>query len=100
MELEFMGFLADKESDAWLNRDEKEAIRWFDLQREFFGRHISKWVFDFLHDMERYAFHPFYSEVARLTRSFLESEDEYFNQLGGHKTKRKKIPSPRRGEEG
>ncbi len=42
MELEFMGYLAGKEGDARRNGDEKEAAKWFGLQREFFQSHISR----------------------------------------------------------
>ncbi|MBI5893257.1 MAG: molecular chaperone TorD family protein [Deltaproteobacteria bacterium] len=87
MELEFMGYLADKEASAWENKhvpeglnrgDEKTALEWANLQKEFFGEHLDKWVFDFLNDMDKCAFHQFYKGVARLTRSFLEIEKEEF----------------------
>lgn len=78
MELEFMGYLADKEASAWENKDEKTAAEWASLQKEFFTEHLDKWVFDFLNDVDRCAFHPFYKEAARLTRSFLEIEKEEF----------------------
>jgi putative dimethyl sulfoxide reductase chaperone len=78
MELEFMGYLADKESCAWSENDSESALKWSDLQKDFFDSHISNWVFRFLQDFDRYAFHPFYKEVARLTRKFLEVEQDYF----------------------
>lgn len=78
MELEFMGYLADKESYAWSENGRAFALTWFNLQKEFFDNHISKWVFGFLQDFDRYAFHPFYKDVARLTRKFLEVEKDYF----------------------
>ena len=74
MELEFMGYLADKEAKTWGNKDEKTAAEWINLQKEFFSNHLNKWVFGFLNDMDRCAFHPFYKEVAKLTRAFLKTE--------------------------
>lgn len=76
MELEFMGYLADKEAEAWKNNDEKTAGEWSGLQKEFFTEHLDKWAFAFLKDMALCAFHPFYKEAVKLTRCFLELEKE------------------------
>lgn len=76
LELEFMGFLCDKEAE------DSENNLWADYQREFFVDHLNQWVFDYLNDLERCSFHPFYREVARLTREFLESEKEYLVSIG------------------
>lgn len=76
MELEFMAYLADKEADAWENNGEKTAGQWSSMQKEFFTSHLDKWVFSFLKDMDKCAFHPFYKEVAKLARGFLETEKE------------------------
>ncbi|MBI5326714.1 MAG: molecular chaperone TorD family protein [Deltaproteobacteria bacterium] len=76
MELEFMGYLTDKEAKAWGDKDEKTAAEWLNLQKEFFANHLNKWVFGFLNDMDKCAFHPFYKEVARLTKTFLEVEKQ------------------------
>lgn len=81
IELEFMGYLTDKESRAWMDGDEKEALKWRSLQKEFFGKHINNWVFDFLKDLERLTFHPFYREMARLTQGFLETERDYIAKV-------------------
>jgi TorA maturation chaperone TorD len=72
LELEFMWFLADNEAAAFENNDKKEALRWRALQKEFFVGHINNWVFRFLGDLDMCARHPFYSEMSRLTRGFLE----------------------------
>ena len=79
MELEFMAYLSDKESAALKDNNEKAAIEWGNLQKDFFSNHINKWVFGFLDDLDRFAFHPFYKEVARLTKGFLETEKEGLN---------------------
>jgi anaerobic sulfite reductase subunit A len=74
MELDFMGYLADKETDALKDKDEKEALKWRGLQKEFFDEHINKWVFGYLDDLDKFSRHPFYSEMSKLTRGFLEVE--------------------------
>jgi len=76
MELEFMGYLVDKEAEAWKNGGEESAREWVNLQKEFFSNHLDKWVFGFLKDMDMCAFHPFYKGLGRLTRAFLETEKE------------------------
>jgi TorA maturation chaperone TorD len=80
LELEFMGYLADKESSALENNVEKNALDWCNLQKEFFSHHISRWAFNFLQDVDNYAFHPFYKVMARLTMKFLEIEKNHFDQ--------------------
>lgn len=76
MELEFMAYLTDKESKAWKDNDEKALTKWCNLQKDFFSNHLDKWVFGFLGDLDRCAFHPFYQEVSKVTRGFLEVERE------------------------
>ncbi len=51
------------------------------LEEEFFEEHISKWVFRFLDDLDKYAFHKFYKDMSRLARKFLECEAEGFNAM-------------------
>jgi TorA maturation chaperone TorD len=77
MELEFMGYLAGKEADARGLGDEKETLKWSGFQAEFFQGHIRPWAFDFLRDLQRLAFHPFYRGIADLTLRFLEAEQEH-----------------------
>jgi TorA maturation chaperone TorD len=77
MEMEFMGYLADKEACAQLDGDEEEALKWSGLQFEFFQDHIGRWAFGFLEDMAKYAFHPFYKGIGSLTMKFLEVEQEH-----------------------
>jgi TorA maturation chaperone TorD len=74
MELEFMGYLADRETEAFEN-DEKEALTWRGHQRRFFDEHINKWVYSYLDDVGDYARHPFYEMMSKLTRGFLEVEN-------------------------
>lgn len=76
MELEFMAYLAGKEADATQSGKETESAQWAGLQEEFFRNHIAPWTFDFLRDMKRLAYHPFYHGVASLALRFLETEKE------------------------
>jgi putative dimethyl sulfoxide reductase chaperone len=83
MELEFMGYLAEKEGDAQRRRDEKESAKWSGFQQEFFRGHIDPWAFDFLRDLQRVTFHPFYKGIGSLIVQFLDTEKEYFGSLQG-----------------
>ena len=71
LELKFMGYLCDREAEDSTNNT------WQDYQREFFDNHLGRWVFDYLGDLYKCVFHPFYKEMVELTRGFLESEKEY-----------------------
>lgn len=79
MELNFMGFMAGKEAQAWAGGDEGEALRLRELEREFFVDHINNWAFKFFDDLDKFAFHPFYLEASKLSRSFLEAEKQDLN---------------------
>jgi len=75
-ELGFMAYLAEKEADALESDDGEGAVQWQESQSGFFGSHLGCWAFGFLDEMERLTTHPFYREVALLTRNFLRSENE------------------------
>lgn len=81
MELLFIGYLAGKEAEAWDNNDDETAAKWLDYENDFFETHINRWVLDFLRDMERLSFHPFYEGLSQLTLRFIESEKIYLNAL-------------------
>lgn len=76
LELEFMGYLCDREVEA----EDSDITKWQEYQREFFENHLSRWCFEYLDDLEKCAYHPFYKEVAQLTREFLEREFEYLTK--------------------
>ncbi len=81
MELEFMWFVVDKEAQALDNNDEKAALDWRTLEREFFLEHLNVWVFRYLDDLDMCVRHPFYAEMSKLTRGFLELEKNEFEVL-------------------
>jgi len=81
IELEFMGYLAARESEAWADGREKDALKYQELQREFLGEHLGRWILEFSKEVEKVAFHPFYRETAKLSYKFmaLEVEDLILN---------------------
>jgi TorA maturation chaperone TorD len=44
VELEFMGLLCEKESNAWSKRDFKTAIEHLEMEKGFLGKHVSRWL--------------------------------------------------------
>ncbi len=76
VELEFMGYLADEECKAWQENNAEKAQELEALQTRFLREHLFKWVVDFCKEVEEVAFHPFYKEMAGLTRRFMETEIE------------------------
>lgn len=79
LELEFMGYLCDRETDANDSGDNK----WAGYQREFFENHLGRWCFEYLNDLEKCAYHPFYKEVAQITMDFLEADFDYLKKRDG-----------------
>lgn len=76
VELSFMGHLAQAEGRMWKEGKEEEAKAYEELEKEFLKKHLSRWIFKFCEGVERCSLHPFYKEMARLTRGFIESEME------------------------
>ena len=74
VELEFMGYLAGEEFKALQKGKTEKANELAVLQERFLREHLSKWVVDFCKEVEDVAFHPFYKEMAGLTRAFMETE--------------------------
>jgi len=71
--------ILDEDGETTNSNNILRLIRIFGgMQKEFFASHLDKWVFSFLKDMDKCAFHPFYKEVSKLTRSFLDVEKEDF----------------------
>lgn len=71
-ELEFMQKLAETEADL-LSRGEAERADWcLRVQRMFFEDHLAKWVPKLCEAVIEKAEMPFYAQIAKLTKRFLE----------------------------
>jgi TorA maturation chaperone TorD len=75
LELEAMAHLKEKEAEYRKRRKKEEAERMVELQQKFLSEHLLQWVPQFFERIEGVAEHPFYSQMARLAREFIESED-------------------------
>ena len=72
-ELEFMGTLANQESQA----TGAERIGLEEVQMRFFSRFILPWVFSFCERIELQSQTPFYRCLGVLTREFIDFEKNY-----------------------
>ena len=81
LEFEFMAVLNDRTVAALEQGDENEAVRLFEVQRNFHAEHLISWTPMFTTDMRRFAQTNFYLGLAALTDGFLETEAEFFDSL-------------------
>ena len=72
-EFEFMGILADQESQT----TGSEKIKLEEKQMEFFSHFILPWVPDFCEKIETQSLFPFYRCLGMLTREFVDLERNY-----------------------
>jgi DMSO reductase family type II enzyme chaperone len=72
-ELEFMGILAGKESQASGN----ERIKLEEIQMDFLSRFILPWVPAFCEKVVEYSRYPFYHHLGNLTKEFINFEKNY-----------------------
>lgn len=76
VELEFMQQLTRMESEAWRHRNEGDAANCVSIEEEFIGSHLDRWLPLFCKTVEKEAKRPFYREMAKLTRDFIQREKE------------------------
>lgn len=72
-EFEFMGILANRESQA----TSSEKIRLEEMQMDFFSRFLLPWVPVFCEKIEGNSHFPFYRHLGQLTREFIQLEKNY-----------------------
>ena len=76
-ELEFMYYLIFKEIEAFASSDIETAIGFIQRQKSFLKDHLMAWVPEFAKNIIEYAEYPFYPNLARATRTFLEENYEF-----------------------
>ena len=76
VELEFMGKLADFESEKWSNDDADGARYCLSVQKLFAENHLLEWIPHFSEKVAANADLPFYREMARITDKFIDYDVE------------------------
>ncbi len=79
VELEFLQQVVQREAQAWEEDDDKTALLCREHEKKFVDEHLFCWIPDFCERVIKAAELPFYLEMARLTRTFIEFEKEELN---------------------
>lgn len=81
VELEFMEVLARREEQAWSEADKDRAWHCLDIQRRFLEEHLICWLPAFCDKVVAAAELSFYSELAALTKTFIEFDWRQLQEL-------------------
>ena len=80
VELEFMRKLSEWEAAKWSENDSENAKYCLTVQKKFTEEHLLKWVPQFCDEVIEKANMPFYREMAKVTRDFLQFDHDIINQ--------------------
>jgi TorA maturation chaperone TorD len=81
VELEFMQQVIQREEQAWQDDDKETALLCQENEKKFVDEHLFCWIPDFCEKVITEADLPFYREMARLTRTFIEFEKQELHKL-------------------
>ena len=81
VELEFMQQVVRREAQAWGADDDETAWLCLKNEKTFIDEHLGGWISDFCEKVIEAAEMPFYGEMARLTRNFIEFEKQELNKF-------------------
>ena len=82
IELEFMSYLCQKTIDSIKNSDSETTLAYLNKQKDFLEKHLMVWVPAFCIDLEQATKSDFYQGIAKLTKNFMEVEEENLIQGG------------------
>ena len=81
VELEFMQQVTLREEQAWQDDDKKTALLCQENEKKFVNEHLVRWIPDFCEKVATEADLPFYREMAKLTKTFIEFEKQELKKL-------------------
>ncbi len=81
LELEFQSVLAQRTADALAQGNEDKAVALLNTQSNFMHDHLASWVPMMTGDMDVFAQTDFYRGLARLTEGFLETDQEFLQEI-------------------
>ena len=81
VELEFMQQVVQREAQAWQADDDETALRCLKNEKKFVDEHLVRWIPDFCEKVATEADLPFYREMAKLTKTFIEFEKQELKKL-------------------
>jgi TorA maturation chaperone TorD len=81
VELEFMQHVVQREAQAWEADDDETALLCLKNEKKFVDEHLFGWIPVFCEKVIETAEVPFYREMARLTRSFIDFEKQELKKI-------------------
>jgi TorA maturation chaperone TorD len=81
VELEFMQHVVQREAQAWEAADDETALLCLKNEKIFVDEHLLGWIPVFCEKVIETAEMPFYREMARLTRNFIEFEKQELKKI-------------------
>ena len=81
VEHEFMAHLTSLEAEAWRNGEPKKAINCLHIQQKFLDQHLGRWIESFSNKVETLAKMPFYAEMAKLARDFVQADNQELRNI-------------------
>ncbi len=70
-----------RQEQAWEADDDETALLCLKNEKKFVDQHLFGWIPDFCEKVIEAAEMPFYREMARLTRSFMEFEKKELKEI-------------------
>ena len=83
VELEFMQQVILREEQAWQDNEKETALLCQENEKKFVDEHLFCWIPDFCEKVVTEADLPFYREMAKLTRTFIEFEKQELKDDSG-----------------
>jgi len=74
LELELMGYLKQRQYEAYKHGNQDEVLKWTELFQEFMNSHLSKWAEEFFTLVQQESLNPFYKQMAKLGKKLMEIE--------------------------
>jgi TorA maturation chaperone TorD len=84
VELEFMQQVILREEQAWQDDDKETAMLCLENEKKFADEHLFRWIPEFCEKVVTEADLPFYREMAKLTRTFIEFERQEIERLNSN----------------
>jgi len=81
LELQFMANLCEKTTEAIKTRNQTNAKKYLEVQRDFLNEHLMKWVPPLVADILKGGRQEFYKAVAKVTKGFVEMDKEVVLEL-------------------
>lgn len=98
VEFEFMAEIAKQEAEAWEEEDWDRARHCLKIEKRFLDEHLVQWVPLFCEEIISYAELPFYREMGKLTKKFIEFEKAEIDKLEEFCGKGEHAPMPMSGQ--